>query len=119
MSGDPCHHVHRAVEGLDWVCQDCRLVGGKAGMSQIVEPHATIICVRRSRPTCIACGAPGVKLCDYPVAKAVFGQPAAKQTCDAPICSQHASREGPNLDYCPDHRTIGDPPNLLALTGRR
>lgn len=37
---EPCRHVHRelSVHLNRWVCVDCHLVGGAAGMSQIVGP---------------------------------------------------------------------------------
>lgn len=50
---------------------------------------------RKHSPKCRWCEKPSTKLCDYPV--------TAHQTCDAPICDEHAKRQGSNLDTCPDH----------------
>lgn len=56
-----------------------------------------IVCSRggRKAPACRWCGKPSTKLCDYPTSK--------NQTCDAPICNEHAKSQGKNLDTCPDH----------------
>ena len=59
-----------------------------------------IICSRGVRPAanktkCKWCGKASTKLCDYPVTR--------NQTCDAPMCNEHAKKQGQNIDTCPDH----------------
>lgn len=65
------------------------------------------------------CSAPGctrrqTKACDFPVnrrpARYDTQQPSlpgvsqlVPGTCDAPLCDQHATSAGPDLDYCPPH----------------
>lgn len=46
-------------------------------------------------PHCADCSAPGDKLCDYPVGNG--------KTCDRSMCDDHASKIGPNMDYCEAH----------------
>ncbi|MFN7131483.1 MAG: hypothetical protein ACK4N5_05330 [Myxococcales bacterium] len=48
------------------------------------------------RTVCYACGAPAKHLCDH-------GSP----TCDASLCSEHATVVGPNKHHCPEHRNGG------------
>lgn len=55
---------------------------------------------RRTKP-CVTCGKPGTKLCDYPVRRK--GKDA---TCDRAMCSQHATADGPDLDYCLAHASL-------------
>lgn len=43
------------------------------------------------------------KLCDFPDPTRPSG------TCDAPMCDAHATRVGPDRDYCPKHRQEGLP----------
>jgi hypothetical protein len=42
------------------------------------------------------------KLCDFVVSPPE--QITHKRTCDAPICDKHATKVGPDVDYCPDHK---------------
>lgn len=57
---------------------------------------AAVICSRGSRvPKCKFCEKQSTKLCDFPLSK--------DRTCDAPMCNEHAKKQGPNLDTCPDH----------------
>lgn len=44
------------------------------------------------------------KLCDAPAGKDLAGH---LLTCDMPICAQHATSGGPNIDYCPRHARLG------------
>jgi len=39
-----------------------------------------------------------MKLCDYPVSDS--------QTCDRPICIEHARHIEPDTDYCPQHAPL-------------
>jgi hypothetical protein len=64
-----------------------------------------IVCgprVRRPLRRCSVCNCPEtmctMKLCDYPVSDS--------QTCDCPICVEHALHIEPNTDYCPQHTTL-------------
>ncbi len=52
---------------------------------------------RPRRKTCRFCSRTYYdgKLCDYPV---------GGKTCDAPMCNGCATRVGPDLDYCPNHK---------------
>lgn len=52
-------------------------------------------------PACRWCGKRSTKLCDFVVSHP--NQVTHKRTCDAPMCDDHASHVGPNLDHCPDH----------------
>jgi hypothetical protein len=56
------------------------------------------ICIRGRirRPKCQVkrCGRASHFECDYPVGEG---------TCDKRLCARHATRVGPELDYCPDH----------------
>jgi hypothetical protein len=62
-----------------------------------------IACSRgsRARRRCCICGGTATVLCDYPLR----GEKAGK-TCDLPLCRKHATRVGPNRDYCPVHARI-------------
>jgi len=57
----------------------------------------TIVCSRGAKrpPKCYFCKKQSTKLCDYPVTRT--------KTCDAPMCDEHAKRQGANLDTCPNH----------------
>jgi hypothetical protein len=59
--------------------------------------NGMIICSRGHwrPPKCQWCDKPSTKLCDYPIEKG--------RTCDAPMCEEHAKRQGPNVDTCPNH----------------
>lgn len=70
-----------------------------------------IVCGSGPRPIpCRWCPKTRTKLCDYP---------AGKGTCNAPLCSDHATHiEGKDLDYCPIHKDrplVTD--SLLAACG--
>ena len=43
------------------------------------------------------------KLCDAPVGKDLSGKIL---TCDMPLCKQHATHVGHDLDYCPRHKDL-------------
>lgn len=66
-----------------------------------VGDATVILCTRgrrRSRKCCVpGCPRDADRLCD-----ADIGQ----RTCDAPICTQHAKRIGPDRDLCPKHAEI-------------
>jgi hypothetical protein len=64
---------------------------------------------QRMKP-CKYCGAPGEKLCDYPLRG-----PKAGQTCDAPMCAKCAYHVPPNSDYCRLHRKMLTPDGRLKL----
>ena len=56
---------------------------------------------RRPKPKpCAFCGQPSSKLCDMPL---LHGK-----TCDKPLCEAHAVRQGPDVDWCPDHGNATD-----------
>ncbi len=46
------------------------------------------------------CGREHTKLCDYALTNTSSG------TCDAKLCDAHASRVGPDRDYCPPHARL-------------
>ena len=56
-----------------------------------------IICSRGQRkpPKCKWRTKPSTKLCDFPLSK--------DKTCDAPVCDEHAKKQGSDLDTCPNH----------------
>lgn len=60
-----------------------------------------IICVRSGPapkiPPCFHCGNIAPRLCDYPVTR--------RRLCNRPLCVDCASSEGPNVDFCLDHRS--------------
>jgi hypothetical protein len=31
-----------------------------------------------------------------------------RKTCDAPMCDEHATNVGPNLDHCPEHAKMSE-----------
>lgn len=45
-------------------------------------------------PGAARCGARAPFLCDFPV---------GRRTCDRPLCADHATEEGPDRHYCPEH----------------
>lgn len=60
-----------------------------------------IVCSRgRRKQLCSVaeCYSNGTLLCDFPDAKRKSG------TCDKPVCHRHATKIGPDVDYCPAHR---------------
>jgi len=67
-----------------------------------------IVCSRGSTANhrrCVVCKLPGnqcdMKLCDYPL----HGEKAG-QTCDRPICRDHALHVEPDTDFCPAHARL-------------
>jgi hypothetical protein len=56
---------------------------------------------RRTPRRCIVCHCPDwlatMKLCDYALG------PGPSQTCDRPVCVEHAYHVEPDTDYCPAH----------------
>lgn len=50
---------------------------------------------------CRWCNKPHTKLCDFVVSHP--SQITHKRTCDAPMCDDHATHVGPDLDHCPVH----------------
>jgi hypothetical protein len=60
---------------------------------------------RRSRPCSVpGCRNPSARLCDYPIGPLQFGR--EPKTCDAPVCTAHAVKVGPNADHCPPHAKL-------------
>jgi hypothetical protein len=51
------------------------------------------------------CGRISVALCDHPAGQDLSGKPL---TCDMPMCEQHRTRVGENLDHCPRHAKRSD-----------
>lgn len=49
------------------------------------------------------CGRMSVALCDAPVGKDLAGKVL---TCDAPMCENHRTSAGKNVDYCPRHKEL-------------
>lgn len=49
------------------------------------------------------CGRVSVALCDAPAGHDLGGRAL---TCDALICEHHRVKGGPDIDYCPRHRTL-------------
>lgn len=47
-----------------------------------------------ARGVCIVCGKPSTRLCDYLLENG--------NTCDAPLCTEHANKRG-WADFCPEH----------------
>lgn len=83
-------------------CIERRIPGGVA-----------IICTRggaHRRTRCYACQAPHEALCDWPTGDG--------QTCDRKLCGQHRSRQGGDVDYCPEHarESAGREPNRVSGT---
>ncbi len=79
-----------------------------------------IVCGDRPRPPklCLWCARPHTRLCDFPI-RTVTNNPSAMsaaaldagaaseetvRTRNAQMCTQHATRIGPDIDYCPDHK---------------
>lgn len=57
---------------------------------------------RRRKPCkVVGCTSDASKLCDYPVTRA--GKAA---TCDFDMCARHATKVGPDRDYCPPHAAL-------------
>lgn len=74
--------------------------------TKVAMPGGGVALVRMSGkrpPACRWCGKQSTKLCDFVVSHP--SQVTHKRTCDAPMCDEHASHIGPNVDYCPDHTT--------------
>jgi len=78
-------------------CRTIHLSGG--GYAIVCGPR-----VRRAARRCVVCNIPDtmatMKLCDGPVP----GKPG--QTCDAPVCVEHAHHVEPDVDYCPTHARL-------------
>ena len=76
-------------------CRTIPLPGG--GTAIVCGPR-----VRRPLRRCVVCNVPDtlatMKLCDGP---RNGGKPG--QTCDAPVCVEHALHIEPDTDYCPAH----------------
>jgi hypothetical protein len=57
--------------------------------------------LRRTPRRCIVCHCPDwlvtMKRCDYALG------PGPAQTCDRPVCGEHASHIEPDTDLCPAH----------------
>jgi hypothetical protein len=74
-------------------------------MMRLADGGVAIVCARGrqgKQKRCHVCNCPEsittMKLCDYPVA----GKKRS-QTCDKPICIEHALHVEPDTDYCPEH----------------
>ena len=50
---------------------------------------------------CAWCDKMSTRLCDYRISPQ--GQVTHVRTCDAPMCDDHATNIGPQLDLCPNH----------------
>ena len=81
-------------------CRTIHLPG--SGYAIVCGPH-----VRRPIRRCMVCNCPDtlctMKLCDGP---RDGGKPG--QTCDAPVCVDHARHVEPDTDYCPAHAHCAD-----------
>ena len=67
-------------------CEHFKLPDGIAG----------IMCSRHKPQRKCACGKPATRLCDFVVNR-------LGDTCDRPVCTDHATSVGPDLDHCPEH----------------
>jgi hypothetical protein len=54
-----------------------------------------ISCGRSKYNRCYICGKPATKLCDYPISDT--------ETCDKPMCQEHAHNIGKDNDVCNEH----------------
>jgi hypothetical protein len=74
--------------------------------TNVVEKHSGMYrhCTCYLGPGAARCGARAPFLCDFPV---------GKRTCDRPLCADHATEEGPDRHYCPEH--VGKVPLQGAL----
>lgn len=77
----------------------CSRFAFRAGTGEVVTGF---ICGRKDRvKTCVHCGRPPSKLCDFPLKGAKAGK-----TCDRPVCEQCATHVEPDTDYCMTHAAI-------------
>lgn len=65
-------------------------------MVKIGQGYAILCTGNPRRRRCRFCASWSTKLCDWPI--------RLGKTCDVPICDEHATPVGENLDYCPTHR---------------
>jgi hypothetical protein len=82
-------------------CRTIHLPGG--AMAIVCGPR-----VRQPAPRrCVVCNVPdtlaSMRLCDAP---REGGKPG--QTCNAPVCLDHAQHIDPDIDYCPVHVQSAD-----------
>lgn len=71
----------------------CKIIKNASGQT------AMIVCSRsKRREPCRWCSRPYTKLCDFKLRGSKIGQ-----TCDAPMCNEHAHHIGHDLDLCPPH----------------
>ena len=70
-----------------------------------IDGHRMILCHSGRRPEqkCYICGRPAPFLCDYILQ---FG--LENPTCDRPICNEHRSQRGKDIDYCPEHAELAE-----------
>jgi hypothetical protein len=72
-----------------------------------IKPPGGGTAIIRSRggryPRCKFCGSQSAMLlCDFEIGVTLGGYPI---TCDARICVHCAQHAGPDMDFCPKHRT--------------
>jgi hypothetical protein len=72
--------------------------------------HVAFVCSRGRQPAarrCVVCKRPASQgplfLCDWPLHGTKAGQ-----TCDRPVCQEHASHRDPDLEYCPAHARLAE-----------
>lgn len=61
-----------------------------------------ILCTRGHKKVakCHWCAKPSVALCDFEIK---VGDVGHKHTCDKPMCEDHRTPVGKNVDHCPSH----------------
>lgn len=72
--------------------------------------ETAIICGRKSKPKACFCGKPATRLCDFPKNK-------LGDTCDRPLCDEHAQRIDADHDLCPKHADHMKTSDQLMLEG--
>ena len=71
---------------------------------QLPDGARAIVCSGRRRAKACRCGRPSTRLCDWRIAvPAAEGGPAARVTCDAPLCDSCTHSPAPGKDLCPSH----------------
>jgi hypothetical protein len=92
----PAREIHAALEAV----MHCRKIK--------IGDATAFICGPRPRvPKCCVCKKPSTKLCDFRLSAPE--QLTHVRTCDAPLCDEHATRVGENIDYCPVHAASPGP----------
>jgi len=80
---------------------------------QLPSGGEAIICGQRSKPKKCACGKPATRLCDGPRMK----RNRLGDTCDRPLCDEHAVRVDADHDLCPKHAAQCATSDQLKLEG--